>query len=226
MKKHAAKQRKPPRRKRRARPKGADFRDVDTASATVLDRRVAADEDELEDMIADILAVEPDKIDDMPSAGTLSEPDLALNQTRLDAAGGNAEARLTLKNIHAMIDEAAARRDSSSHADGARAVLRRRSNRNRRCRARGHGAGAGFGGPPASAEEAHRAFLKPLLSASRSEPFELNEEIGVAISIFPLHYASALVERPRKSWFQGGALRERDRPRQPSGRCRNRRRRC
>ena len=77
----------------------------------LLTDELLADEDDLEDMIADILAVEPDKIDDMPSADTLSEPDLALNQTRLDAAGGNAEARLTLKNIHAMIDEAAARRE-------------------------------------------------------------------------------------------------------------------
>ncbi len=75
----------------------------------LLTDELLADEDDLEDMIADILAVEPDKIDDMPSADTLSELDLALNQTRLDAAGGNAEALLTLKNIHAMIDEAAAR---------------------------------------------------------------------------------------------------------------------
>ena len=79
MKKHAAKQRKPPRRKRRAGPKGADFRDVDTDRLQrLLTDELLADEDDLEDMIADILAVEPDKIDDMPSADTLSELDLAL----------------------------------------------------------------------------------------------------------------------------------------------------
>ena len=39
----------------------------------------------------------------------LSELNEALNQARLDAAGGDIEARKTLKNIRAMIDDAAAR---------------------------------------------------------------------------------------------------------------------
>ena len=197
MKKLATKRRKPPRRKRGAGQKDTDFRDVDI---DLLRRLLAdespSDEDDLEDMIADILSAEPDEIDDMPSADTLSELDVALDQTRLDAAGGDADARLTLKNIHAMIDEAAAR-DAIHPAmlmllgrsfaaaqieigDAAREAM---------------GRALDFGGFRASAEEAYRAFLQPLLSASRSGPFELNEEIGAAMSIFPLQYKSAFVER-------------------------------
>ena len=197
MKKLATKRRKPPRRKRGAGQKDTDFRDVDV---DLLRRLLAAElpsaEDDLEDMIGDILSAEPDEIAGMPSAGALSELDVALDQTRIDAAGGDADARLTLKNIHAMIDEAAAR-DAIHPAMlmllgrsfaaaqieigvAAREAMRRALD---------------FGGFRASAEEAYRAFLQPLLSASRSGPFELNEEIGAAISIFPVHYTSALVER-------------------------------
>src|SRR5208337_1545470 len=120
-------------------------------------------EDDLEDMIADILSAEPDEIDDLPSADTLSELGVALDQTRLDAAGGDAEARLTLKNIHAMIDEAAAR-DTINPAmlmllgrlfaaaqieigDAAREAM---------------GRALDLGRFAASAEEAYQAFLQPL----------------------------------------------------------------
>ena len=119
---------------------------------------------------------------------------MALNQSRLDAAGGDAEARLTLTNIHAMIDEAAAR-DAIHPAmlmmlgrsfaaaqieigDAARAAM---------------GRALDLGAPGFRGRSL--GFLQPLLSASGSGPFELNEEIGAAISIFPLHYTSAFVER-------------------------------
>ena len=197
MKKLATKRRKPPRRKRRSGAKDTDFRDVDID----LLRRLLADdsppdEDDVEDMVADILSAEPDEIDDIPSADSLSELGVALDQTRLDAAGGDAEARLTLRNTRAMIDEAAAR-DAIHPAmlmllgrsfataqieigDAAREAMGRALN---------------LDGFPAFAEEVYRAFLEPLLSTSRSGPFELNEEIGAAISIFPLHCASAFIER-------------------------------
>ena len=197
MKKLATKRRKPQGRKRSGGLKDALFRDVDIDLLRwLLANESSSAEDDLEDMIADVLSAEPDEIDDMPSADTLSELDVALNQTRLDAAGGEASARLTLKNIHAMIDEAAAR-DAIHPAvlmalgrsfataqiemgDGAREAMGRALN---------------LDGFPAFAEEAYRAFLEPLLSASRSGPFELNEEIGAAMSIFPLQCKSAFIER-------------------------------
>ena len=113
-------------------------------------RRLLAEElppdDDLADMIADILSADLDDPDDIPDAEMLSELNEALNQARLDAAGGDIEARKTLKNIRAMIDEAAAqRRHPSSHADDARTIVRGRSDRNRRARARGVGPGAGLG---------------------------------------------------------------------------------
>ncbi len=197
MKKLATKRRKPPRRKRNAEPKDTRSRNVDIDLLRWLSAdEWPPDEDDLEDMIADILSAEPHEIENMPSAVALSELGVALDQTRLDAAGGDSEARLTLTNIHAMIDEAAAR-DAINPAmlmllgrlfaaaqieigDAARAAM---------------GRALDFGGFPASAEAAYQAFMQPLLSASRSGPFELNEEIGAVMSIFPLHYKSAFAER-------------------------------
>ena len=196
MKKLSSKRRKPTPRKRRAGPKDTDFRNVDIGLLrSLLADESPPDEADLQDMIGDILSAEPDEIDDMPSADALSELDVALNQTRLDAAGGDAEARLTLKNIHAMIDEAAARNAINPAmlmllgrsfaaaqieiGDAARAAM---------------GRALDLGGCQAPGEQAW-AFLQPLLSASRSGPFELNEEIGAVMSIFPLQYKSAFVER-------------------------------
>ncbi len=109
MKKLASKPRKPARRKRSATGTGFSFRDVDMAAL----RRLLAEElrpdDDLTDMIADLLSADPDQPDDIPDAEMLSGLNEALNQARLDAAGGDIEARKTLKTIRAMIDEAAAR---------------------------------------------------------------------------------------------------------------------
>src|SRR5260370_10432999 len=60
-------------------------------------------------MVDELLSMQPDDPDDMPGAETLSELDEALNQTRLEALGGDAGARETLRNVRAMIDEAALR---------------------------------------------------------------------------------------------------------------------
>ena len=109
MKKLASKPRKPARRKRSATGTSFSFRDVDMAAL----RRLLAEElppdDDLTDMIADLLSADPDQPDDIPDAEMLSGLNEALNQARLDAAGGDIEARNTLKTIRGMIDEAAAR---------------------------------------------------------------------------------------------------------------------
>ncbi len=147
-------------------------------------------------MIADILSADLDHPDDIPDAEMLSELNEALNQARLDAAGGDIEARKTLKNIRAMIDEAAVR-DAIHPAmlmmlgrlfasarieigEPARAAL---------------GRALGPGSSKGSTADAYEALLQPALSQSGSDPFELYEEVEAIISIFPAAYRSAFVER-------------------------------
>ena len=109
MKKLARKPRKLARRKRSATGTSVSFRDVDmTALRWLLAEELPPDGD-LADVIADILSADLDDSDDIPDAEMLSELNEALNRARLDAAGGDIEARNTLRNIRAMIDESAAR---------------------------------------------------------------------------------------------------------------------
>ena len=196
MKKLAAKSRKPARRKRSATGTGVSFRDVDMTAL----RRLLAEElrpdDDLADMIADVLSADLDHPDDIPDAEMLSELNEALNQARLDAVGGDIEARKTLKNIRAMIDEAAAQ-DAIHPATlmmlgqlfasarieigaSARAAL---------------GRALDLGPLTGSTADAYETLLRPGLSQSGSDPFEFYEEVEALISIFPVAYKSAFVER-------------------------------
>ena len=126
----------------------------------------------------------------------LSELNEALNQARLDAAGGDIAARKTLKDIRAMIDEAAAR-DAIHPAvlmtlgrllagaqieigEPARAAL---------------GRALDSGALEGSAADVYEALLRPALSQSGTDPFERYEEVEALISIFPVAYRSAFVER-------------------------------
>jgi hypothetical protein len=194
MKKLASKPRKPTRQKRSATGTGS-FRDVDMTAL----RRLLVElppGDDLADRIADILAADLGNPDDIPDAETLSELSEALNQARLDAAGGDIEARKTLTNTRAMIDEAAAR-DAIHPAmlmvlgrllagaqieigEPARAAL---------------GRALDLGALEGSAADAYEALLRPALSQSGSDPFELYEEVEALISIFPGAYRSAFVGR-------------------------------
>ncbi|HEY5206183.1 MAG TPA: hypothetical protein VIJ63_16490 [Roseiarcus sp.] len=196
MKKLASKPRKPARRKRSATGTGVSFRDLDmTALRRLLAEELPPDED-LADVIADMLLADLEDPDDIPTAETLSELNEALNQARLDAAGGDIAARKTLKDIRAMIDEAAAR-DAIHPAllmmlgrllagaqieigEPARAALRRALD---------------LGALKGSAADAYEALLRPALLQSGSDPFELYEEVEALISIFPVDYRSAFVER-------------------------------
>jgi hypothetical protein len=196
MKKLASKPRKPARRK--SSPAGMDtfFRDVDMTAL----RRLLAEElppdDDLADRIAHMLSADPDNSDDIPDAEALSELSEALNEARLGAAGGDIEARETLKNLRAMIDEAAV--GDAIHpamllilgrllagaqigiGEPMRAALGRALN---------------LGALDGSAARAYEAFLRPALSQSGSNPFELYEEAEALISIFPIAYRSAFVEQ-------------------------------
>jgi hypothetical protein len=196
MKKLASKPRKPARRKHSATGRGVSFPDIDMiALRRLLTEELPADDD-LEGMIVDILSADLDDPDDIPDAEMLSELNEALNQARLDAAGGDIEARKTLKNIRAMIDEAAAR-DAIHPAvlmmlgrllagaqieigEPMRAALGRALN---------------LGALEGSAARAYEAFLRPALSQSGSDPFELYEEVEALISIFPVAYRLAFVEQ-------------------------------
>ena len=70
-----------------------------------------------------------------------------------------------------------------------------------------------------SAADAYEALLRPALSQSESDPFELYEEVEALISIFPIAYRSAFVERmvvefpcahpPERGWFPSPSRRGR-----------------
>ena len=194
MKKLATKPRKPARRKRSATGTGVSFRDVDMTAL----RRLLAEElrpdDDLADMFADLLSADPDHPDDIPDAEMLSELNEALNRARLDAAGGDMEARKTLKTIRAMIDEAAAR--DAIHP--AMLMMLGRLFASARIEI-GECARAALGralGPlKGSTADAYAALLQPALLQSGSDPFDLYEEVEALISIFPIAYRSAFVER-------------------------------
>jgi hypothetical protein len=196
MKKLASKPRKPARRTRSATGTGVSFRDVDMTALRRLLAEALPPDDDLADRIADILSADLDDPDDIPDAEMLSELNEALNQARLDAAGGDVETRQTLKNIRAMIDEAAAR-DAIHPAvlmvlgrllagaqieigEPARTAL---------------GRALDLGALKGSAADAYEALLRPALSQSGSDPFELHEEVEALISIFPVAYRAAFVER-------------------------------
>ncbi|HEY6519306.1 MAG TPA: hypothetical protein VIZ19_08035 [Roseiarcus sp.] len=196
MKKLASKPLKPARRERSATGTGTSFRDLDMTDLRRLLSEELPPDDDLADMIADILSADPDDPNDVPDADMLSELNEALNQARPDAAGGDIEARQTLKNIRAMIDEAAAR-DAIHPAmlmmlgrllagaqieigEPARAAL---------------GRALDLGALKGSAADAYEALLRPALLQSGSDPFELYEEVEALISIFPVDYRSAFGER-------------------------------
>ncbi len=110
MKKPVSRPRKAPPRKRRPSARETLFGGVDIgALRRLLANEFPLDEDSLEGMLEELLSAQPDDPDDLPSTERLSDLGEALNQTRLDAAGGDARARETMKNVHAMIDEAAGR---------------------------------------------------------------------------------------------------------------------
>ena len=195
MKKVASKPRKPARRKRSATGTGVSFRDVDLTAL----RRLLAEElrpdDDLADMIADLLSADLNHPDDIPDTEMLSELNEALNQARLDAAGGDIEARKTLKTIRAMIDEAAAR--DAIHP--AMLMMLGRLFASARIEI-GGSARAALGraldlGLKGSAADAYETLLRPGLSQIESGPFEFYEEVEALISIFPVAYRSAFVER-------------------------------
>lgn len=201
MKKLSSNRRKPAGQKRRARPKNAhfagrgvtDFGKVDIGFIRQLLAAFAPpEEDDLKELIDDLLAAEPDEFDDILNPESLSELEEMLNQTRLDAAGGDIEVRHTLNNIRAAIDDAAAR-DAIHPAILfvlGRLLADAQIDIGAEMRAAAERALVIFGD---SGEEAYRALLEPLLSASDGDPFALSEQIDAQIAVLPLQYKVAFL---------------------------------
>ena len=101
MKKLASKPRKPAPRKRSATRTGVSFRDVDMTALRQLLAEGLPPDDDLGDMIADMLSADLDDPDDIQTAEMLSELNEALNQARLDAAGGATSRRAKRSRISA-----------------------------------------------------------------------------------------------------------------------------
>ena len=118
----------------------------------------------------------------------------ALNETRLEANGGDPEARRTLARVQAALDRAAARdaihpgylivfgrtfaKAGLDVGEAARAAMRR----------------AMAAGRVAPGEAAYRAFLKPLFATVEDSEFELYEEADHLMAIFPSDFKAALVQ--------------------------------
>ncbi len=118
----------------------------------------------------------------------------ALNETRLEANGGDPQARGTLARMRAAVDRAAAcdeihpgyliifgRTFATAGLDVgelARASMRRAMEK----------------GALLPGEAAYRAFLKPIVGANEAGEFELYAEADHLMSIFPTDFKTALVE--------------------------------
>jgi hypothetical protein len=118
----------------------------------------------------------------------------ALNETRLEANGGDAQARRTLARAGAAIDEAAARdaihpgylivfgrafaKAGLDIGEAARAAMRR----------------AMAAGAVAPGEAAYGLFLRPLFATTEDGEFELYDEADHLMAIFPSAFKAALVE--------------------------------
>ena len=153
------------------------------------------EERSIEDMIGTFLDADPDKPEDFPEAEAMSELSEELDRLRVDANGGDKEAREALTRARHMIAEAARRGAihpailmilgrvfAGSHVDiggEARASM-------------GRIVAAGLLHEPG--EEAYRELVQPLIKDLVGDDFGLHEEIRSLSAIFPEDYRSRLVE--------------------------------
>ncbi len=133
----------------------------------------------------------------------------ALNETRLEANGGDPRARQTLARVRSAVDKAAERGEihpgyliifgrtfaaaGLDVGEPARAAMAR----------------AIMSGGVASGDAAYQAFLKPLVGRTDAGEFELYEEADRLTSIFPTDFKTALVEslvRDERPLARRGAL--------------------
>ncbi len=161
----------------------------------LLAEKLPLEKESLEDMVDAFLSAQPEEVDDMPDAEAMSQLAEELERVRVDANGGDPEARELLKAVRETIDKAA-RRDEIHPSvlmilgrlfsgakvdigDAARASM-------------GRMASAGFFYEPG--DEAYRSLVQPALLSLAGDPFAVHEEIRSLIAIFPLPYQAALIE--------------------------------
>ena len=153
------------------------------------------EEESLEDMIDAFLSTQPEALEEMPSAEAMTQLAEELESVRLDANGGDPQARQALKAVREKIDKAARRDDihfsilmmlgrlfsgaKVDIGDAARASM-------------GRMASAGLFYEPG--EEAYRSFMQPALLNLLGDPFAVHEEVRSLMAIFPVPYQAALVE--------------------------------
>src|SRR5271166_143514 len=153
------------------------------------------EEEGLEDMIDEFLSTRPESAEDLPDSEAVFELSEELDRLRIDANGGDREARETLSAVREKIDKAS-RRDEIQPGvlillgrlfagsqvdigDGARALM-------------GRMVAAGLFKEPG--EQGYRALVQPLLLGPGRDPFALHAEIRSIIAIFPTAYKAALIE--------------------------------
>ena len=165
-------------------------------------RQLIADEAARADPDVETLLQRALSIARSPDAGnnrgdrTLSDLADALNQVRIDANGGDAEARRVLKAVHRSFDEAAERDEIHpvylimlGHAFAAAGLEIGDAPRAALARALRVADGIGAG------EEVYRAFLAPLFSGSGGDAFDLYEAIDQLSAIFPLDFKIEFANR-------------------------------
>jgi hypothetical protein len=156
---------------------------------------LALEEESLEDMVDAFLSTQPEALEDMPSAEAMSQLAEELENVRIDANGGDPQARESLKAVREKIDKAARRDDihftilmmlgrlfsgaKVDIGDAARASM-------------GRMASAGLFSEPG--EEAYRSLVQPMLMNFAGDPFAAHEEVRSLMSIFPVPYQAELVE--------------------------------
>ncbi len=194
MKKLAVKRRKPPRWEHASPPDlfaGVDM----NLLRQLLAEELSPEEESLEDMVDAFLSTQPESLEDMPSAEAMSQLAEELENVRIDANGGDPQARESLKAVREKIDKAARRDDihftilmmlgrlfsgaKVDIGDAARASM-------------GRMASAGLFYEPG--EVAYRSLVQPALLNLAGDPFAVHEEIRSLIAIFPLPYQAELVE--------------------------------
>ena len=146
-------------------------------------------------MVEAFLSAQPDDIENMPDADAMFELSEALDDVRIQANGGDPEARETLKAVGERIDRAA-RRDAIH--PGILVLLGRLFAGSSLDIGEAARASAGrmvsTGLFPAPGEEAYRMLVQPQLMLFKGDAFTAHEEIRSQTAILPPHYRATLVE--------------------------------
>lgn len=198
MKKPSAKQKTSAGQAKKKRPSPLDtiFSGVDIEGLrNMLLDAVATEDGSVEDMITEFVSAEPTSLDEMPDSDAIAELCEELDRLRIDANGGDPEAREALKRARGLIDEAAER--DLIHP-GILMILGRAF----------AGSQVDIGDPARASmgrmvldglfhepgDQAYRELVQPLFNALEGDDFSLHEEVRCLSAIFPSDYRARIVE--------------------------------